>query len=159
MLDNINIKIILWKVLMNYEIFWFFAHIQIGPTKTAPLLINPIQMRVLWTEMKYLKSAARLLNRECASKGGLDLSKEVLWVSVSQRVAELQAVKVGGWKKILPRGLVRAKRVRTGPLSRFFSNLQLWQPVDLLPIDLQRPTVPLWKDLNLFCWLRFCPRD
>ena len=28
---------------------------------------------------------------------GQDLSKEVLWVSVDQRVAKLQAVKVGGF--------------------------------------------------------------
>ena len=28
--------------------------------------------------------------------GGLDLSKEVLWVSVGQLAAKLQAVKVGG---------------------------------------------------------------
>ena len=33
------------------------------------------------------------------NKGGLDLSKEVLWVSVGQRVAELRAVKVGGLQK------------------------------------------------------------
>ena len=46
-------------------------------------------------EMEYLKSAARLLNIDCVNKGGLDLSKEVLWVSVGQRAADLQAVKVG----------------------------------------------------------------
>ena len=38
-------------------------------------------------------------------KKGLDLSKEVLWDSVSQLAAKLQAVKVGGLKKVLPRGL------------------------------------------------------
>ena len=74
-------------------------HIQIGPTKTAPLLINPIEMRVLWTEIKYTKSAARLLDRVWVNKGGLDLSKEVLWVFVGQRTAELPAIKVGGLKK------------------------------------------------------------
>ena len=36
---------------------------------------------------------------------GLDLSKEVLWVSVGQLAAKLQAVKVGGVKKILPRSM------------------------------------------------------
>ena len=50
-------------------------------------------------EIKCIKSAARLLNKDCANKGGLDLSKEVLWVSVGQRAAALQAVKVGGQKK------------------------------------------------------------
>ena len=42
----------------------------------------------------YVRSAARLLDRDCVNKGGLDLSKEVLWVSVDQRAAELRAVKI-----------------------------------------------------------------
>ena len=50
-------------------------------------------------ETKYIKSAARGLNIDCVNKGGLDLSKEALWVSVGQRAAVLQAVKVGGQKK------------------------------------------------------------
>ena len=58
-------------------------------------------MRVLWTEIKYIKSAARLLNINWVNKQGLDLSKEVLWVSFGQRGAELPAVKVGGLKKNL----------------------------------------------------------
>ena len=49
--------------------------------------------------MKYVKSAARLLNRDYVNKRGLDLSKEVLWVSVGQRAAEIPAIKVGGLKK------------------------------------------------------------
>ena len=61
-----------------------------------PYLINTIEIRSLWMEIKYVKSAARLLNRVWVNKGGLDLFKEVLWVSVGQRAAELQAVKVGG---------------------------------------------------------------
>ena len=69
---------------------------------------------------EFIKSAARLLDRNCVNKEGLDLSKEVLWVSVDQRAAELRAVKVGGQKKILPIGPARAKRVRTGPLGRIF---------------------------------------
>ena len=56
-------------------------------------------------EIKYLKSAARLLNRDCVNRRDLDLSKEVLWVSVGERIAELPAVKVGVKKKI-PLGLV-----------------------------------------------------
>ena len=51
-------------------------------------------------EIECIKSAARLLNIDCVNKGGLDLSKEVLWASVGQRAAVLQAVKVGGQKKI-----------------------------------------------------------
>ena len=95
-------------------------NIQIGPTKTAPLLINPIEMRVLWTEIKYIKSAARLLDRVWVNKGGLDLSKEVLWVFVGQRTAELPAIKVGGLKKILPSGPVRTRITRGGPFGRIF---------------------------------------
>ena len=45
-------------------------------------------------EIEYVKSAARLLNRDLVNKRGLDLSKEVLWVSVGQRAAELRAVQV-----------------------------------------------------------------
>ena len=56
--------------------------------------------------MKCIKSAARLLDIDCVNKKGLDLSKEVLWVSVGQRAAELRAVKVGGRKKILQIGQV-----------------------------------------------------
>ena len=55
-------------------------------------------------EIKYIFSGARLLDRNWVNKGGLYLSKEVLWVSLGQRAAELRAVKVGGQKKILPIG-------------------------------------------------------
>ena len=50
--------------------------------------------------MKHPKSTARLLDRNYFNKEDLDLSKEVLWVSVGQRVEELPAIKVGGLKKI-----------------------------------------------------------
>ena len=70
--------------------------------------------------MKYLKSAARLLDRNDFNKGGLDLSKEVLWVSVGQRAAELPAIKVGGQKKILPSGPVRTRITRAGLFGRIF---------------------------------------
>ena len=39
------------------------------------------------------------MNKDCANRRGLDLSKEVLWVSATQRAAELPAVKVEGQKK------------------------------------------------------------
>ena len=42
--------------------------------------------------------------KDYCNSGGLDLSKEVLWVSVGQRTAKLQFVKVGDLKKILPLG-------------------------------------------------------
>ena len=50
-------------------------------------------------EIRCIKSAARVFNRNCVNKGGLNLSKNVLWVSVDQGAADLQAVKVGGQKK------------------------------------------------------------
>ena len=37
----------------------------------------------------------------------IELSKEVLYVSVGQLATKLQAVKAGGLKKVLPRGLSR----------------------------------------------------
>ena len=77
-------------------------------------------------EIKFIKSAARVLNRECANKGGLDLSKNVLWVSVGQGAADLQAVKVGGLKK---NSAIRPCAGYSGlrPVARqnFFSHLQL----------------------------------
>ena len=76
-----------------------YRNIQIGPTKTAPLLITTIEMKVFWTEIKDIESASRLLNRNFVNKRGSDLSKEVLWVSVGQRAVELRAVKVEGQKK------------------------------------------------------------
>ena len=75
--------------------------------------------------IRYVKSAPRLLNRNCVNKGGLDLSKEVLWVSVGQRAAELQAVKVGGQKNFLPIGPVRTRIARAGQIGRIFFDLQL----------------------------------
>ena len=56
--------------------------------------------------IEYVKSAPRLMNRDYVNKRGLDLSKEVLWGSVSQRAAKLQAVKVGDLKRILLLGLI-----------------------------------------------------
>ena len=50
-------------------------------------------------EIKYIQSAARLLNRNCVNKEVLDLSKEVLWAFVGQTVAELPAIKVEGLKQ------------------------------------------------------------
>ena len=73
-------------------------------------------------EKEYIKSAARLLNRDCVNRCSLDLSKEVLWISVGQKAAKLQAFKIG------------SLRNKT-----------------LLPFDLQRPTELLLKDLYLLC--------
>ena len=49
----------------------------------------------------YPKNAASVLDRDF-NREDLDLSKEVLWVSLGQLTAKLQAVKEGGLTKILP---------------------------------------------------------
>ena len=71
-------------------------------------------------EIKYIKSAARVLNRNCVNKRGLDLTKDVLWVSVGQGAADLRAVKVRGQKKILPSGRSRTLVARAGPNGQIF---------------------------------------
>ena len=71
-------------------------------------------------EIKCIKSAARLLDIDCVNKGGLDLFKEVLWVSVGQKAAVLKAVKVGGQKEILPIAPVRTRIARAGLIGRIF---------------------------------------
>ena len=85
-----------------------------------PYLINTIELRSLWMEIKYIKSTARLLDRDWVNKGGLDLSKEVLWVSVGQRAADLRAVKVGGQQIILLISPVRTRFARAGLIGRIF---------------------------------------
>ena len=74
-------------------------------------------------EKEYLKSLARLLDRDQVNKGGLDLSKKVLWASVGLWAADLRAVKVGGQKKIQPTGPVRTRfaRVQADRQNFFFS--------------------------------------
>ena len=46
------------------------------------------------------------------------MSKEVPWVSVGQRAAELPAIKVGGQKRIMLFGLVRTCYVCAGPIGK-----------------------------------------
>ena len=108
-------------------------------------------MRVFWTRIKYNKIDFRLLDRNWVNKGGLDLSKEVLWVSVDQRAAVLQAVKVGGQKKILPIAPVRTRITRAGPFGRIFfkpptlmagSSAVLW-PTKTHSTSLERSKPPL----------------
>ena len=86
-------------------------------------VLNHLLNKYYWNEVnlnrdRICKSAARLLDRDCINKGGLDLSKEVLWVSVGQRAAELRAVKVGGHKKN------SAKRPNSNPLCPRWADRQ-----------------------------------
>ena len=85
-----------------------------------PYLINTIEMRSFWTEIKYIKSVARVLDRNCANKGDLDLSKEVLRVSVGQRAADLKAVKVGGQKKFCWSARFEPSSPAMGQSAEFF---------------------------------------
>ena len=71
-------------------------------------------------EIEYLKSADRLLNRDCVNKGCLDASKEVLWVSIGQKAAELRAVKVEVQKTILPLFQVKTCFNCTWPIGRIY---------------------------------------
>ena len=70
-----------------------------------------------------------------------------MWVSLSQRNAKLQTVKIGDLKKILPLGWSRIKRGR----PRFWSHT-MRSSTTLDPFDLQRLTIALLKDLNVFFW-------
>ena len=110
-----------------HPIIWFYqniCHLQIVPMKTAPLLNNTIEMRVLWKKIKYLKSTTRLLSKDCVNKGGSNL--------------------------LCP--------CRQADRQNFFSNLQLWWLVSLLPFYLQRPTIPLnCKNRSKTFWVQSDP--
>ena len=69
---------------------------------------------------KYLKNLTSPLTWRYVFLRDLDLSKEVLWVSVIQRAAELPAVKVEGQKKILLVGRVRNRLTRAGRSAELF---------------------------------------
>ena len=77
---------------------WFPLHSGWDPVptiRTLPIKLSSPKI----VNFKSLKSATRLLNRVCVGRRGLDISKEVLWISVRQREAKLPAGKVGGLKK------------------------------------------------------------
>ena len=93
-----------------------------------PYLINTIEMRSLWMKIEYIKSAARLLNKDWVNKRGLDLSEKVLWVSVGQGAADLWAVKVGGKKKFCHLALLKSNAPLKAEQQNFFqtSNFDGW---------------------------------
>ena len=55
----------------------------------VPLVKSTMEIRSLRMSKTYHKNSTRLLIGGYANKRGLDLSKEVQWVSVGQRAAEL----------------------------------------------------------------------
>ena len=73
-------------------------------------------------EIKCLKSATTLLNRVSVEQQGLDLSKEVLWVSVCQRAAKLPGGKVGGFEK----KFCHAAGFETGRAAEFFFHTSIF---------------------------------
>ena len=122
-----------------------------GKKYRHPYLINTIEIRSLWMEIKYIESTGRLLDRDWVNKRGSDLSKEVLWVSVGQRAADLWAVKVGGQQKILPISPVRTRFARAGLIGRIFCwpptltarrSAALW-PTETHSTSLERSKPPL----------------
>ena len=122
---------------------WFPLHSGWDPVptiRTLPIKLSSPKI----VNFKSLKSATRLLNRVCVERQGLDLSKEVLWVSVCQRAAKLPAGKVGGLKKNSAMRPGAGESVSNpAAWQNLFSNLQLCQLVAQLPFDIQRPKVPL----------------
>ena len=59
--------------------------------------INGVILREQNLSSKYCQSLGQKLCKQL----GLDLLKDALWVFVGQRAAKLQAIKIGGLKKIL----------------------------------------------------------
>ena len=134
----------------------FALHIQLRSNQMAPLLNKFYWNEGILNVDRIHKSATRLLNRVFVGRWGLDLSKEVLWVKGQQNCGQS---KLEVKKHILPSSPFRTRFARAGPIGRiYFFELQLWQPAVLLPFDLQRPIVPLEKNLNPLCWHSLCPR-
>ena len=52
-------------------------------------------------------------------KGDLDLSKQVIWVSVGQRAAKVKVVNVENLKKVLPRTMRWQPRFETWKMGLF----------------------------------------
>jgi len=90
----------------------------------------PLLHKYYWSEgiLNRDKNAIRLLFRNYVNRRGLDLSKEVLWVSVDQIVAELPAVKDGGKKNSAAWLDSKPTHPRQGEQQNFFqtSNFDGW---------------------------------
>ena len=85
-----------------------------------PLLDKPHVNEVTLKEQNLFLKSCQSYELKLSFSRDLDLFKEVLWISVRQRAAELPAIKVGGRKKILPICQARASRVRTWLTGRIF---------------------------------------
>ena len=89
-------------------------------------------MRWIWESKIFFKDTAMLLSREYVNNWVKIFPK---WVSVSQRAAKLQAVKVGYGKKILHIGRNQTTQVRPAVKSQTmesfskFEGPQLYNPL------------------------------
>ena len=96
----------------------FGCYFYIWKMNIAPLQNKPyVNLVSLWKQNLSTKFCPSY-NLEVCLKRSLDLSKEVLWVSVGQTAAKLWAIKVRGLKKILPLGQSGTPRERPGVDSR-----------------------------------------
>ena len=107
-------------------------------------------MGSLWQSKMYLQNAAILLVRQYFNRRDLDLSKGVMWVSVDQRASRLRSTKLEHNPIVQDSNPGRWWVVRHWPSGRISFRPPKWKLVTLQPFNLQRSTVPLWKDLNLF---------
>ena len=63
-----------------------------------PYYISSIEIGLLWTKIKYLRSDTKALDPNRYEE---DLLNEVLNIGFGQEDAKISEVKVGGWKKYL----------------------------------------------------------
>ena len=73
------------------------------------LFYKPYVNKITVTEQYLFLQCCQSLQQKSYQQQDQDLFKEVLWVSVDQRAAEIQAIKVGDHKRILPLSPARAK--------------------------------------------------
>ena len=96
----------------EYTIFYYFI-LQLPRTTTVSEMnvIPPVNKPyVKWVYFDRAKSIFKMLVISWSD----NMSTEVLWISVGQKAAKLQAVKFGGLKKILLVGQSRTTRLRPG---------------------------------------------
>ena len=105
---------------------------------SPPYYISPIEIRLLWTKITYLKSHSKTLAFNLQRRYEIELSYEVLNIDFGQGAAKMSEVKVGGQKKFLPISLVR-------------THAPIWPLISLQPLDQNQCLVPHFKDLLRIC--------
>ena len=150
-----------WKPCLNYCGIWNtdkisriyqqnICSVQLQKMNVIPLVNKPYVNEVNWNEQNlYLKSCQTFELKLCILERLRSFQRGTvgLFRSTGSKVTSCQSWRVD--KKFCPRPESKhtsAVQVRF-PDERII--LQLGQLVTLEPVDLQRPTLPLWKDLNL----------